>query len=309
MPAGMHARHFAFYSANLQKLLPELPYAQHEKLFEETVGCLQRASNDALHQVWLATQKFDGLQALLAAAPGIIATYHTGPYRLLPMWLAKQGVPFTLLVSADVEASEGTGYHAWYSDIGKGASEEGFAILEAEDPLVVRKMARALAKGHFLLVYVDGNTGSGEARSESAIDFLAHRIRIRAGTAHVAHLAKVPIYPVASLYGKGGLPSFRVFPPIVPAGAHRETWSADATRRVYACLASVLRENPGQWEGWLYVHGDIVIEEEEARMGLFRLFLPFEANGQGFLLNKETYTAYPLPEKLHAWLADKVFLP
>ena len=78
---------------------------------------------------------------------------------------------------------------------------------------------------------------------------------------------------------------------------------------VYACLAEVLRDNPGQWEGWLYVHGDIVVDKEAASTGLFRLFLPFEANGQGFLLNKESYTAYRLPERLHAWLAAKVFLP
>src|SRR5690606_37455538 len=97
---------------------------------------------------------------------------------------------------ADVADSQRDAYHTWYRSL--GTQSNGFAILEAEDPMVIRKMVRALHQGHFLVVYVDGNMGSHGARDRSVltVDFLAHKIRVRTGVADVARPAGVPIYPV-----------------------------------------------------------------------------------------------------------------
>lgn len=307
-------RSFAFFSANLYKLIPGIPFEQHGELFVKAEEFVKLATDDTLHRQWLATNAFKSLDALRTAQPGIIATYHTGPYRLLPMWLAHQGVPLTLLVSTDVVESQGADYQAWYQRLARDTQGTGFGILEAEDSLVARKMIRALRDGHHLLIYVDGNMGGPQRRQHigSIIDFLSHRIHARTGAAQVASLANVPVYVVGSYFGKEKEPRFEVFPAIVPAESaqDRKTTIAVTMNTIYRRLEQMIEKSPMQWEGWFYVHGDIVREDvSSAITELFRLYMPFKVKNQAFLLHKGTLNVYRLPDRLYSWLQGKLLLP
>lgn len=294
-------RAFTFFSANVQKLMPDMPYERHAELFEKAGHFAQLTANDRLHRRWLEAPESTLSPMVDITQPGVIATYHTGPYRLLPMWLAQQGVSITLVVSADVGKSQRDKYDDWYRSID---TEKGsFAMLDAEDPLVIRKMIRALHSGDFLLVYVDGNMGSGSARSRSEliVDFLAHKIRVRTGVADVARLAGVPIYSIRSRFDSAEWPQFDVLPRINPIepSHDRAAWVAETMRSIYRHLSDAICTDPMQWEGWFYVHGDMVYDESRHVNELFRFYLPFRLQEHYFLLHKDSYRAYHLPEQLY----------
>lgn len=301
-------RAFAFFSANVHKLMPNVPYEHHARLFEEADRFVQLAADDRLCHHWLETGACSTAPPVDLTQPGVIAAYHTGPYRLLPMWLAKHGVSITLVVSADVAQNQRDTYNAWHRLLGAGKGS--FAMLDAEDPLVVLKMIRALGRGDFLLVYVDGNMGSGQAQSRSAltVDFLAHQIRVRTGVAEVARLASVPIYPILSRFDVADRPQFDVLPCINPGSARqdRTAWVAETMRLIYGHLSGLLADNPMQWEGWYYVHGDMVCGEAAQVTEWFRFYLPFRLREHHFLLHKDSYRAYRLSERLYQQLRKSV---
>lgn len=301
-------RAFAFFSANVQKLIPEIPYERHGELFEEAAHFARLVADDQLHRQWLEAEACTLGSPVDCTRPGVIATYHTGPYRLLPMWLVQQGISLTLVVSADVMKSQRETYDTWYRSL--GAEKGDFTMLVAEDPLVIRKMIRALHDGHFLLVYVDGNMGSGSAgsRSELIVDFFAHKIRVRTGVADVARLAGVPIYPICALFGRAQRPRFDVLPQIESIGPKedRTAWITATMQLIYRRLADVVRNDPMQWEGWFYVHGDMVNEETVQINELFRFYLPFRLREHYFLLHKDSYRAYRLPAQLYERLRQIV---
>src|SRR3546814_4229719 len=95
-------RAFAFFSANLHKLHPGVPYDRHPALFLEANRYARLAMDDQLNIRWV--DKYEPPAGFLEGMrePGIIASFHTGPYRLLCMWLARMGVPSTIVFASDV---------------------------------------------------------------------------------------------------------------------------------------------------------------------------------------------------------------
>src|SRR5690606_23981325 len=93
----------AFFSANIHKLFPHIPFKDHSRLFQEAAAFNRLATDEELNnQALRFAPKPTGWFKQLKK-PGVIASFHTGPYRLLSMWLMQQHIPFTLVVSEDVE--------------------------------------------------------------------------------------------------------------------------------------------------------------------------------------------------------------
>src|SRR5690606_330616 len=97
--------------------------------------------------------ELDPLIQQLTIRPGIIATFHLGSYRFLNLVLASARLKLALLVSTSVLGRE---EHHW---VCRYAS---LMVLDAEDPAVIVQIIRALKNEYTLVVYVDGNTGTGQ---------------------------------------------------------------------------------------------------------------------------------------------------
>src|SRR5690606_19031713 len=288
---------FTFFSANLSKLLPSVPLSDHPTYFSEA-GRYHKMAHDRRNDE-RAVKSLCGAVPFDATAsePGVIATFHIGAYKLLPLWLINCGIPLTLLVSADIAAKERETYQAVASRFAAEA-QPSLEILEAEDPMVIRKMIRSNSRGNWVLISLDGNEGvahkqSAAGRTDLLIDFLAHKLRVKTGVAELAFLAKCPIYPLTLLFDEQLNPKPMSLPPMdVP-----EKPRPDATRGImetlYGWLATMINQFPAQWEGWLYVHHDLQHQDAIDHWTLLQQFLPFSVHGHRFLLHRETYGAYP----------------
>lgn len=303
-------RTFAFFSANLRKLLPALSLKEHMRYFKETLSHQALATNQQRNEQWLAESPapFDFLASL--RQPGIIASFHTGPYRLLSMWLMKHRIPFTLVLSADVMVSQEDANRRLHQQIAGKGQEDLFKVLLAEDPFVLRKMMRALQHGHFILLYIDGNVGSGKNSQKGmlTIDFLAHRLQVRTGPASLSSLAKVPVYPVLPYFDDNMEPQlYTVSALVISAGGGRSEYIQQTMKTLYDLLAKFLHERPTQWEGWLYVHHDLVRQTTLDGNSFLDYYMPFSLGQDYFLLHKDSYFAYRISGPLYNKICDKCF--
>ena len=302
-------RDWAFFSANLHKLMPNVSYAAHPAYYASAWRYRLQATNDDLNWKWLneLPAPNDFLNTL--QQPGVIASFHTGPYRLLCMWLIRHGIPFTLVVSADVAHGQGESNDGWYRRIADNDKAGHMHCLLAEDPMVMRKMVRHIKQGRFILLYVDGNMGAGKMgnyKGSLTLDFLAHRIRVKTGVAELARLAKAPIYPVLAAFDDKGVPELVFRSPINTANlpAARKVFVAHVMKQLYDWLQSFLGKNGLQWEGWFYVHADLVRDTDAANHGFLRYYAPFEFAGKYFLLHKDSFMVYPISADVYQMIQN-----
>ena len=220
------------------------------------------------------------------------------------MWLMQQHIPFTLVVSEDVEEKQGHANRQLHQQIVGAGMETYFQTFTAQDPLVLRKMLRALQQGHFILLYLDGNTGAGMQKGTHVLSFLQQPLRVRTGAAALSFLAKVPIYPVLPIFDAQGQPEV-IHGPVVqpPEGQQRDHYMAVTMRKLYGMLEQLIKKYPMQWEGWFYVHDDLVLAADPSINSFFNHYMPFSWAGNYFLLHKATYQAYPLKKPVF----DKIY--
>ena len=57
------------------------------------------AMDDTHNMEWAATCRPSAELLAGMRNPGIIASFHTGPYRLVCTWLARRGIPITIVIS------------------------------------------------------------------------------------------------------------------------------------------------------------------------------------------------------------------
>lgn len=251
---------FARFSTVLHQCFPSLALGRHEAIYQ--AACAYQALAMAEQTCpWRAqTLRTTPLPRLLLRRPGIIATFHTGSYRLLPRWLQAQALPFALVVSGDVLEQQGARYREQ-----AGQPPEGqFDIINAEQPDALFRMRRAMARGQYLLVYADGYTGSGHAhrvvRNGMGVPFGQATIHVRTGIGVVAYLADCPVYTVSHLHRTDGGLGFRVDEAWKPDRALRRDEAARATTaRLYGILEELVGQEPAQWENWFGLHRQLVL--------------------------------------------------
>lgn len=298
----------ALFRANVFHLIPEYHPEGHADLYQKVLATQHLAvqqyhasTGEAMDRLLSRWQ--DPLERI-RRQPGIIATFHTGSYRLLSLCLLRAGLPLALVVSGEVAGREREQMHQRHREMdGTGYAARPLMILEAEDPLVVRKMCRLVAAGYYLLLYVDGNTGvAKDDRARSLIiPFMSGYLRVRQGIGIVSHLASVPIYPVLT-DSVSEMTNLTLLDAITPvAGIDRLTYAAWATQQLYQHLEQAVRQVPGSWECWRYVHQWMVVDTPIGDPGLHRMdlasgssgrWLVFRQGEQRYLLDASCYTAY-----------------
>lgn len=299
---------FTFFSANLSKLLPSVPLAHHPAYFSEA-GRYHKMAHDRRNDEAV----LHGLRSVMPLsdirkAPGVIATFHIGAYKLLPLWLINTGIPLTLLVSADVAARERESYRVQSSRFA-AEGQPPLELLEAEDPMVIRKMIRSIRRGNWVLIFVDGNEGmatkpSTTCRTNLLMNFLAHKLHVKTGAAELAFLAGCPIYPLALLFDEQLNPKLTSLPLMAFPKGVRQDAVREIMQVLYGWLARMIRQSPAQWEGWFYVHHDLQHGDKLDYRALLQQFLPFSVGDHRFLLHRDTYGAYPASDGTYRKICD-----
>lgn len=303
--------HYAMFTANVWNFMPEIPPSEYPRLHREVLDHQQAAVRDYLEESADSLDQVLGWDdehiRRLRAEPGIICTYHTGSYRLINKMLVRSGIPFSLLVSEKVYKEECASLSLAYQRLASQPDTGGFNLLNAEDPYVVRHMLAALEQGRNVLVYLDGNTGSGEmfAPNRINIPFLNGLVVSRMGIAAVAYLADKPIYPIGCVRSANGITSHNHHLPIYKDRDENKQGFIERTMvNLYSILENQVRYQPGDWECWLYMHYWVVpqwltpdrFSDAHQRYGDESRWQEVYHNGAKYRLDREMYQCYPYPE-------------
>lgn len=182
---------------------------------------------------------------------GMTVSLHMGPYQLLAEpYLAAGRSPLILL---NEDALRSFLPHA--EGLSRLLGHRGpLRWASLGDPTFVRRMIGVLREGQPVIVYLDGNTGSGgtpDTRDHGLTYRLPGRdIRVRTGLARLACRLGCPVHRVAVHWGDEGRPVWDRAPTLL--------WGADddpdhATRVLFDWCFTQVMKRPEQWHHWAMV--------------------------------------------------------
>ena len=136
---------------------------------------------------------------LVSLSAGIVFTFHYGPYRLLPRYLAAAGYRLTIVVSSAVLNRERMRYARDLATM--GAPADSLECLEASDTMVIRKMLQAISLNRLILVFLDANesVGTNESKEEQGrlrVSFGGSYFYWRSNLLKLAHRFGLPVFAI-----------------------------------------------------------------------------------------------------------------
>lgn len=311
------------FSANLTNFLPQVAESEHEKRY---TSLLRNLSLEKFDRKLLHLSDVSALEGDLSLIdnpnkPFIFCTFHIGSYRLIANALLRNGYQFSTLVRQEIfetQRAEFKEYCANMHDTFKTPSKVN--ILNAEDPRVLLQMTRELKAGRSLLVYIDGDTGSGEEH-KTTVDFLNQQIKVRKGIPYASYLSGVPILPIVQ-YRKQNLQNvLRIGKPIaIKKDEGREEFSQRSLQAIYKYFGGYIKKYPDQWEGWTYIHNSMVIKPESlstttttcnlSKKATYRFnqsrYRIFELESNYLLFDRSAYETFEITADMKQYLSATV---
>src|SRR5690606_9221835 len=168
-------------------------------------------------------------------APFIFCTFHFGSYWLLVNWLGRQNRDFSILVRQELYEQQSKLFGQYYQNmIERFGISSKVNILNAEEPGILLKLAREIKNGRSLVVYLDGNTGSGKPEENTQVNFLGRKLEVRKGIPYLSYLTGVPIIPVIQYRKKNYKNVLRLGKPLTPdPGQSREAFNEKSLQFIY----------------------------------------------------------------------------
>lgn len=307
---------FTLVSANVLKFLPEVPFEKHEEIYNEIILHNSLTHFEQLHQEaldYVTTDNFSpAYLELLKTKPCVLSSFHFGTYRLFNTFLVKNNIPFTIVGPKSILEREKETFKKMYAN---GNYTEEYRFIELESPALGLKMLRELKNGRSVFIYFDGHRGIGSRNeSEGNIEFLNEQIMARKGVAYLANAANVPL--ITAIAYRKSIDDIRLhfFDPVFPdKNVSKDEFAHTATQLIYDRFTPFLRQYPGQWEAWLYLHksidhthnseksvqGEELTKFKERRCADKYSFNPmryglFKIKEESFLFNKQLYKTYPI---------------
>jgi|TARA_B110000908_G_C10214775_1_gene432177 KDO2-lipid IV(A) lauroyltransferase len=322
-----YSKSFAFSSANLNSFLPSIESNKHKMFFKKclfnqhlssieeddfnTIDSLNIINNTSFNDI----EKIKDLQT-----PTIFTTFHLGSYRILNSFLTKHGFNTTLIVDEEVYTAQKDSFiKGWEVVENYYKKKSSFTVLNAEKRSVLLTLIRLIKNNNVLIVYLDGNTGTGKKLNKNPnlikIDFLKNTMFVRKGFAFLSNILKTNIVPVLS-YRDNDKINLHFFKEM----AHDTTLSREdsinqITNYNFENFEKYLLKYPEQWEGWFYMHKwfDLKSLKKQPYKKLYTLknktnfkrYIPFKyCVNQYFLLDKSDFNSYPISYKVYRGLWD-----
>ena len=213
------------------------------------------------------------ISSLLSRGKGlIICSFRLGAIRFVPMDLALQGFPISMVLNQVFYE----GLQPVFDSLGPAPLEKPplpgestpqadnirlLKILYVEDPLCTVGFADALKRNEMVMFCMEGNSGVDGPwgnTSKSTIEFMGHTIAVKNGTARLSAALKTPILPV--IVRRDGDASGQIIfaDPIMPPArlkhSEHEKFAQTTMQSLYTLMESYVRREPEQWEGWSALH-------------------------------------------------------
>ncbi len=310
------------FSANLTNFLPQVEEKEHEMLYTNLLRNLSLEKFDRRLMHLSDVSALEGDLSLInnSKKPFIFCTFHIGSYRLIANALLRKGYQFSTLVRQEVFEKQKDEFKEYCDNMHDTfQTPSKVNILNAEDPRVLLQMTRELKAGRSLLVYIDGDTGSGEDH-KTTVDFLNQQIKVRKGIPYASYLSGVPILPIVQ-YRKANLQNvLRIGKPIaMKKNEGREEFSQRSLRAIYKYFGEYIKKYPDQWEGWTYIHNAMIIKPETtstnitynlARKATYRFnqsrYRIFELESNYLLFDRSAYETFEITADMKQYLSAPV---
>ena len=253
---------FALFCANLQYYWPSLPVSSYRRLYSDLIQrqhfLLQdQQLLDLFSNVHIPIEQRERFVEM-RQQKGIILTFHTGAYRVLPRLLCELGFNIALLASAKVREEQMEGLGVQHAGIRQTDSKTGdFIILDAEQGGSLLQVRKALRDGYHILVYADGNTGRQQKQKDNGhslgIPFFKRSILQRTAIACLSYRWQLPIYSILGSKKNEQISFSLGEPTLWDEYRDAETYCKILYTRLYADLERLIWDDPMTWEGWRYV--------------------------------------------------------
>ncbi|WP_207795719.1 LpxL/LpxP family acyltransferase [Sphingobacterium haloxyli] len=286
---------YALFAANLYRFCPHIDTSSYSDIYRRLVASRYRASDDQLSEALPIKQevlaKLTSYIGQIKDRPGIVATFHTGSYRLLNRVMCMQGLQVAVVMSSDIIADQGEFLYAQHA---KMENAGALRLIDADASNCLIKLLGALKNGYHVLVYMDGNHGSVTAEDgtdNEKVPFFDCNLLVRKGLAVLSYKRNIPIYPILSSLDDQGDTFYRSYPTIYPNTQEAlEHYISRVFRSLYAHLQEVISRNPEVWEGWLYVHTMPRTQEQSNKRRRYQSYWPCRVGTRYYMMISPRYT-------------------
>lgn len=317
---------FNVVSASLSNYLPGINEKLHYKIYRDILLHQRLSMLEQDNFSVLDFVRYENLDEqllnLLKNNPIVICTFHTGSYRLINLFLMQQKIPFSLVIAGKVMEQQGDKYRHLFQELSLNMGDE-LKFIEAESSTSGLSMLKELKRGKSLVVYIDGNTGSGSISAQNnnhcLVNFLEQGLFARKGAAFLSHISNCAMITVAS-YRKS-IDDIRLrFSDIMypDTNLDRNRFAEITTQKMYNEFAGIVARYPEQWEGWLYIHKSAhmrsrlckkkftnTLKSATSKFVSFNCkeFGIFKIEKASFLFQKRNYSSYPIDAALYNFLS------
>jgi lauroyl/myristoyl acyltransferase len=323
---------FNLVSSIVSYLLPEIEVSFHETIYRnmlvhQSLSGLEQSHPEMVTEIGLNSKSRKTLKKI-KQSPHIIATFHTASYRLINHLLKQNEIPYTLVISKSGMRKNGDEFIR----INQAIYGENFKMIDAESEGALFSMIKEIKSGKSLLVYLDGNTGTGgndiNKEKLATIDFLNAIISVRKGTGYLSHITNIPM--VSAICYREGFEKIHIdFPTYTKPDKNidRDTYAESMMKLIYNSLGEYLKKYPDQWEAWTYLYKNIPFEKyytssapkettvskdvsvQPSKLVKFNLehYSLFTNNKKYFVMDKHSFLSYPLEKKYAEVLISAMF--
>lgn len=200
---------------------------------------------------------------------GIMLTFHYGPYRLVPRYLLAMGYKVTLLVSADVLLREETDYRRELASM--GLSKDCFECLNAQNPMVLRKLCQAVKAKRMVVVFLDAheslaNNADKDREGKLRIAFGAHYFYWRTNMLKLAQRLGISVSVThMEVRQQGDQQSWQMRIPQIVLST-RDKNRQDALLKAFEVLQqtfqAMIAGDWTAWENWTLLHRYTVVKNQ-----------------------------------------------
>lgn len=309
---------FHFFSANMSYFAKKkYSESMYKDLYKELLGYRILQGIDV--NLYNGLNEVKGFKKIDIKEPAIFVSFHVGAYRSFLALLIKNNIDIVLLMDANTYQKR-LEIEEQYKNIKElFNSTSDLIIFPADKPDLALQLMITTKKGYSVLAFVDGNNGLGgvfNQKNSLKVNFMGKNIRVRQGLARLSHILSLKIFPIVSHY-ENLMQQWSFYSPISPdKKGNIDEYSAHTMQKLYDILEQYVDKYPMQWDGWLYMHKFMTdqIEAKKAK-GVYSVKINyklnrniglFSSNGKHYLLNKQNYKVFELPENIYTILKENL---